>query len=414
LSEKPIRAHIGSALIYCRDYINVDVIGSGAALAKDNPAAVKMWITDAERYYSRMQHITQEAVERGYTQDHGQMVCDRYGDWSKLPFEDNSLDEILSRQVFEHLSMTEAKAALMEARRCLKMGGILRLSVPDMPATLEMYRQTEGGDFFKRHLIGTKKNQFSWHVMGYPREGLIALLEEFGFAHVEDEPSPHFYPSICVKHVKVPHETLDRPSEKPWIAAWQYCGDPLGTPLEPVEGSVLEIGPGSAPLPWSTCVVDNVQENLDRIEGKETHLADVENLPLWKAQFDYCYTAHCLEHTNNPVKAAAEISRVAKRGIVICPSIGKDFLFIHHDPSHTHWVLPSTGDGVMRFMRVNESMRDAMRDDTTSGWIHRLLRLTDHRFGSDAQHMRKWFNAAEPHLDVIHHWEGTLKIEVIG
>ncbi len=398
-----IRCHCGSGLIYLTDgFVNVDVIGSGAGLAKDHPAAVKKWGTTSDAYYARMSHVTQEQCERGLTPDYSQQVVDCYGSFMAMPFDDESVSEILSRQVFEHLSITEARMALMESRRVLVPGGILRISVPDIPATLEKYRET-GENFFKRHLTGTQRNSFGWHCMSWSRSGLIGFLEEYGFACDGDDVNPHFYPSICLKFSKVPHES-DREVPRSWNAAHEYCGDPLGTPLQPVEGEVLEIGPGSAPLPWATTYVDVDRSNLDRIEGKETVLANVEQLPQeWDKRFAFCFASHILEHVEDPIKAASELSRVAKRGVVVCPSVCKDSLFVFHEADHKWMVLPSL-----------KGWRDTVHSDVVSGWIHRALRYSDHRFGPDAVDMKKFFIRAEPHLDVIHHWEGTLRIEVIG
>ncbi len=415
MSDVPLKAHIGCGLIFITDpgWVNVDVIGSGAGLAEDCPEAVERWGTSEEDYYGRMSWVTKEACERGISPDYSQLVVQKYGSWGCLPFEDESVSEILSRQVFEHLSITEARQALQEARRVLKMGGIIRVSVPDTFATLEAYRTT-GEAFYKRHFTGTLRNQYSFHCMAHTRESLIGLFEEYGLEFIEEEPNIHFYPAITIRCRKVPHAS-DASKVHLWKAAWQYCGDPLGTPLPQAEGPVVEVGPGSAPLPWADVYVDDNQLNLDRIEGKETCLASVESLPAdWTGKFGYSYCAHCLEHVADPLKAAAELSRVSKRGVVVCPNMGKDFLFNHHDDSHLWWVLPMVGDGIMRFLRLDTAARDAMRDSTVSGWQHRLLRYADFRFGPDAAHMQAWFVKNEPLMDVIHHWEGTLRIEVIG
>ncbi|MFT4746612.1 MAG: SAM-dependent methyltransferase [Congregibacter sp.] len=49
-----------------------------------------------------------------------------------LPFEDNSIDVIYSSHFLEHLSPVQAKFVLLETRRVLKSGGIIRVSVPDL------------------------------------------------------------------------------------------------------------------------------------------------------------------------------------------------------------------------------------------------------------------------------------------
>src|SRR5215469_1799129 len=111
-----LKIHLGSGCIYLTDgYTNVDLWKSGAALAKDSPRGVAKWGTTSDKYYERVKHIDDLYLGKG-TPDHETLVCDKYGSWTDLPFEDDSVSEIWSVQTFEHLSKTEAGYALMEAR----------------------------------------------------------------------------------------------------------------------------------------------------------------------------------------------------------------------------------------------------------------------------------------------------------
>lgn len=49
-----------------------------------------------------------------------------------LPFADNSVDFCFAEQVLEHVTVHQAWNFLVECRRILKPGGVLRLSVPDI------------------------------------------------------------------------------------------------------------------------------------------------------------------------------------------------------------------------------------------------------------------------------------------
>ena len=49
-----------------------------------------------------------------------------------LPFEDNEVDVIYTSHMLEHLSPKGAIKFLLEAKRTLRAGGVLRISVPDL------------------------------------------------------------------------------------------------------------------------------------------------------------------------------------------------------------------------------------------------------------------------------------------
>ncbi len=61
-----------------------------------------------------------------------------------------------------------------------------------------------------------------------------------------------------------------------------------------------------------------------------------EKLPFKNKQFDFCLCTHTIEDLNNPVPLLEEISRVAKRGYITTPSMGKDMVFSPID--FTNWL----------------------------------------------------------------------------
>ena len=187
--------HIGNATVYLRGWVNIDVRGSGSSLAAVCPRGVEKWGTTETAYYHRLPETTQQLVIAGEPPDHALMVCDRYGTWEDIPCFDGNASRILSRQVFEHLSMTEARLAMREAFRVLEPGGLLELDVPDIPTTLELYRET-GDLFLKRHILGSRKNDFSYHCVGWTMDGLNAFVAGYGFDFVGWQPNIHFYPAF--------------------------------------------------------------------------------------------------------------------------------------------------------------------------------------------------------------------------
>ena len=66
-----------------------------------------------------------------------------------LPFQDDSLDAVHSSHVIEHISQEAGLQLFKEIYRCLKPGGVCRLSTPDMDLLLERYRLNDW-EFFLR------------------------------------------------------------------------------------------------------------------------------------------------------------------------------------------------------------------------------------------------------------------------
>jgi len=72
-----------------------------------------------------------------------------YGDAvRRLPLEDASVDALYSSHMLEHLDREEAMAFLGEARRVLRSGGTLRVSVPDLGRHVQRYLTSGDADAF--------------------------------------------------------------------------------------------------------------------------------------------------------------------------------------------------------------------------------------------------------------------------
>jgi len=57
----------------------------------------------------------------------------------KLPFDDNSVDYIFNEHFFEHLSFEEGLKTLRDFHRCLKVGGVLRIAMPNLDDLIQKY-----------------------------------------------------------------------------------------------------------------------------------------------------------------------------------------------------------------------------------------------------------------------------------
>lgn len=198
-----VKLHIGSGNVYLRDWINVDVPSPKTHLACDRPDLVERWETTDDDYYARHRDVSLKSLSAGPL-DH-EYVCDRFGNFMYLPVHPQSVEEVLCRHSFEHLSVTEARRALQAihavmtpgtSRRC---GGLLRIDVPDHDETLRLHRET-GNKVYERLILGPRKGDYGAHMMGYTREGLTTLVQEYGFRFVCEEPNVHeFYPAFCLR-----------------------------------------------------------------------------------------------------------------------------------------------------------------------------------------------------------------------
>lgn len=197
-----MKVHVGSGTVYLDGWLNVDVPGPSTFLAKDRPDLVDRYLTSEDKYYARHQDKTQELLRQGpLVQEY---VCDVYGDFAHLPIPLTSADEVLARHCFEHLSMAEARQALMALHFQLKPNGVLRIDIPDHEATLEAYRNT-GDSFYKRHLFGPRRDERGYHLVGHDRKTLRALIEDYHFHFVEEEENTHFYPAFCLRFINCRH-----------------------------------------------------------------------------------------------------------------------------------------------------------------------------------------------------------------
>lgn len=209
------RLHLGCGSVYLDGYVNVDLQRDGISLAKDRPDLVVERKTSESDYYGHSKTETLESLARPKPKAKDG-VCDAYDDACELAtFEAGSCIEVLSRQMFEHLSISEARKALQTFHRVLACGGILRLDVPDHDGTVEALMASKDA-FYIRHLFGTRRDEYGYHIMSYTRDGLRVLAAQAGFEFLFEEPNIHFYPAFCLRFRKAEtrrHE--ERPMTRP-------------------------------------------------------------------------------------------------------------------------------------------------------------------------------------------------------
>jgi len=85
-----------------------------------------------------------------------------------------------------------------------------------------------------------------------------------------------------------------------------------------------------------------------------------QKMPFKDKEFDFCLCSHTLEDLTYPFLVIEEMSRVAKRGLIITPSMGDDMVFSHID--FTDWLsgarrLPGGAHHKWFFIKENKKLR---------------------------------------------------------
>jgi predicted SAM-dependent methyltransferase len=99
-------------------------------------------------------------------------------------------DELVAEDVLEHLGRTETQSTLLEWSRVLRLGGVIRLRVPDLRGLLALIadpaRQSiEEQERLVRSLFGTQNYTGDYHQTGFTEVLLRHFLEEAGFSDLQ-------------------------------------------------------------------------------------------------------------------------------------------------------------------------------------------------------------------------------------
>jgi len=103
--------------------------------------------------------------------------------------DDNSVELVYACHILEHFDRWHYKKALAEWYRVLKPGGVLRLSVPDLQACVEVYSKVglvSGPFSIVGLLCGGQRGPFDFHRMVFDRKSLSQALTETGFTTIRD------------------------------------------------------------------------------------------------------------------------------------------------------------------------------------------------------------------------------------
>jgi predicted SAM-dependent methyltransferase len=92
----------------------------------------------------------------------------------RLPFGDNTVDNIFAGEVLEHLRVDVARRVLRESRRVLRPGGVIRICVPDLQCAIEQY------------LADNKQEALGFFLYDSGRGGLSAHKSMWDYGLLED------------------------------------------------------------------------------------------------------------------------------------------------------------------------------------------------------------------------------------
>lgn len=103
----------------------------------------------------------------------------------RLPFiPDDSVELIYACHVLEHFKRSQVREVLLEWRRVLRPGGVLRLAVPDFAALCEVYQVTGRLELVIGPLFGRQNHLYNIHYNAFDEASLRAQLEESRFTDV--------------------------------------------------------------------------------------------------------------------------------------------------------------------------------------------------------------------------------------
>ena len=117
--------------------------------------------------------------------------ADVKADARDLPYENETVDEVLSSHMLEHFNRFEVKDVLTEWYRVLKFGGKLDLEVPDFESILKTWLEADNkmGATDNLHYVdaifGAQTRAGEEHKMGFTPDILKEMLLDVGFFDIE-------------------------------------------------------------------------------------------------------------------------------------------------------------------------------------------------------------------------------------
>ncbi len=100
-------------------------------------------------------------------------------------FETESVDLIYACHVLEHFKRYEIESVLKEWSRVLKIGGTIRIAVPDFNSICQIYNEQKKISLIEGPVVGGQTDKYNFHYSIFDFDKLKKQLEETGFYKVE-------------------------------------------------------------------------------------------------------------------------------------------------------------------------------------------------------------------------------------
>jgi predicted SAM-dependent methyltransferase len=109
----------------------------------------------------------------------------KYLDVTKAwPYANETFEAIFSSHIVEHLTLDGAKNCMSESYRCLKNGGVLRISVPDLDALILAFSPKNSLEWTIDLFEANQKSEKNMHHFMYNFDSLYSILRQAGFSQI--------------------------------------------------------------------------------------------------------------------------------------------------------------------------------------------------------------------------------------
>lgn len=101
-----------------------------------------------------------------------------------VDYDESTFDMVYASHILEHFPRKQTLNVLQEWVRILKRGGILRLSVPNFEALINIYKRTKDLDQIIGPLYGKQNYRYNYHNTVFDLKTLKGLMEKAGLTAV--------------------------------------------------------------------------------------------------------------------------------------------------------------------------------------------------------------------------------------
>lgn len=105
-----------------------------------------------------------------------------------LPFNNSTVDQIISVATLEHFNVLNVRSILNEFQRILKPNGKLIIGVPSFEKIVKQYQINGCDDKLIRYLHGAQKDEYDIHLFIVDAKRFTQELEKAGFVNTQEQP----------------------------------------------------------------------------------------------------------------------------------------------------------------------------------------------------------------------------------